>query len=523
MHRVQSGPISVLMSSRVSTRGWRLGVCGRSRTRHDKLNRSDSRPLSPGRIAADTGDTQLAIEPKVFDEIPRHQPETRDAASRRSTASRIRPATSALPCSGTGSTSIGGHNRYRVGVHFEAGIASGHVIGHDDICALRLKLCPGVRDDILGLGCETDKQRLSTLPRLELSEVRENVARAIERERQGAVALLQLLRGRLGGRVVGNGGRHHHHIHMARTPHHGRVHVRSAAHSHQLSRGGRCQVGWPADQGHDRSSFERFGGHRVSHAAARAIADESHGIDVFVGGTRGDEHPKSSQPRSARSQQTLDRCDHIFRLGQPALPDPTARQIAGAGIDDMDAAPRQRFQVSRDRGVFEHVRVHRRSDHHRRPGSQIQRRQEVVGKTVGELPHRVGSRRRHEQEIDVRRQRNVFDIGVSARLPLVGDDGAARDRLEREWADETAGRSRHHRHHLVAVLLQAAGNFDRLVGADPAGHAECDESHGRLPQALKVRIILSAIFCIRCVRERSAAMISCNRTTVDSSWSLITT
>ena len=111
----------------------------------------------------------------------------------------------------------------------------------------------------------------------------------------------------------------------------------------------------------------------------------------------------------------------------------------------------------------------------------------------------------------------------------------ARDRLEGQRADEPRRRPRHHRHHVVAVLLQAARDLDGLVGADAAGHAECDECHRcrMLPVACQVSaataatvllliclersMISSAIGVIRCVRDRSAAMISCSRTTVGSS------
>ena len=43
--------------------------------------------------------------------------------------------------------------------------------------------------------------------------------------------------------------------------------------------------------------------------------------------------------------------------------------------------------------------------------------------------------------------------------------------------DELGRRAGHHRDHLVAVLLEPARDLDRLVGADAAGHAECDECH----------------------------------------------
>ena len=44
---------------------------------------------------------------------------------------------------------------------------------------------------------------------------------------------------------------------------------------------------------------------------------------------------------------------------------------------------------------------------------------------MGELADRVRGGRRNQQQIDVRSNRDVLDVGVGARLPLVGDDLAA--------------------------------------------------------------------------------------------------
>ena len=87
---------------------------------------------------------------------------------------------------------------------------------------------------------------------------------------------------------------------------------------------------------------------------------------------------------------------------------------------------------------------------------------------LANLPIDVGGRRRHQQQIDGRGERDVLDVGVGARLPLIGDHLAARDRLERERPDEAAGRARHDGDDVVALLLQAARDLDRLVGADAA-------------------------------------------------------
>ena len=52
------------------------------------------------------------------------------------------------------------------------------------------------------------------------------------------------------------------------------------------------------------------------------------------------------------------------------------------------------------------------------------------------------------------------------------------DRLEGQRAHERRADARHDRDDVVPALLQAAGDLDRLVGADAAGDAEGDERHG---------------------------------------------
>ena len=65
----------------------------------------------------------------------------------------------------------------------------------------------------------------------------------------------------------------------------------------------------------------------------------------------------------------------------------------------------------------------------------------------------------------------MLDVGVRAGLELIGDDPAARDRLEGDRADEARRRRGHDGDDLVAALLQPARDLDGLVGADAAGHA----------------------------------------------------
>ena len=97
---------------------------------------------------------------------------------------------------------------------------------------------------------------------------------------------------------------------------------------------------------------------------------------------------------------------------------------------------------------------------------------------LANLPMTLAVAGRDEQQRDVRRERDVLDVGVRAARVLVGDDGPAGDRLERDFADEPPGRPGHDRRDLVAALLQPARDLDGLVRADPAGHAERDQWHG---------------------------------------------
>src|SRR5205807_10527046 len=82
-----------------------------------------------------------------------------------------------------------------------------------------------------------------------------------------------------------------------------------------------------------------------------------------------------------------------------------------------------------------------------------------------------------DQRIDRRGERDVLEVGVGARLELIGDDAAARDRLERDGPDELRRRVRHHGDHVVPALLEPAHDLDRLVRPNPAGHAERDQCH----------------------------------------------
>ena len=66
---------------------------------------------------------------------------------------------------------------------------------------------------------------------------------------------------------------------------------------------------------------------------------------------------------------------------------------------------------------------------------------------------------------------------IVSRSGYTGEDGYEIS-VPAEWADEARRGMRHHGDHVVAALLQAAHDFDRLVGADAAGDAERDQHGG---------------------------------------------
>ncbi len=75
-------------------------------------------------------------------------------------------------------------------------------------------------------------------------------------------------------------------------------------------------------------------------------------------------------------------------------------------------------------------------------------------------------------------------------LELARQHAMPRDRFEGELADELARGTRHDGDHVVPLLLEAAHDLDRFVGADSAAHADSNHCHGYLngrAEALRYR------------------------------------
>ena len=145
---------------------------------------------------------------------------------------------------------------------------------------------------------------------------------------------------------------------------------------------------------------------------------------IFVGRS-GADHDEPSQQRAGWPQNPLGRRDDVVGLGEAALADPAAGQIARARIDELHASRCQHRQVATHGVVLQHVRVHGRSHQDRRARRQIQRTEKVVCDAMRELADDVGRGRRDQQQLGIGRERDVLDVGIGAACVLIGDDRPA--------------------------------------------------------------------------------------------------
>jgi hypothetical protein len=223
-----------------------------------------------------------------------------------------------------------------------------------------------------------------------------------------------------------------------------------------------------------RAAACRFGRQRKPHAPAGSIADVSHRVEVLEGRPGGNQDPPAGQRLRPAEQRAG--CPHdVLGLGKASLSGPPAREEPLGGFDHVDAARAEPLEVPLDCLVVPHVRVHRWRDQDGRPRGQVERGQEIVRETRGEPGHDVGGCGGDEQQVNRRGQRDVRDVGVGARLELVGDHAAPRDCLERQRPYEAGCRLGHDGHDLVPGLLQSPRDLDRLVRANPARYAESHE------------------------------------------------
>ncbi len=236
----------------------------------------------------------------------------------------------------------------------------------------------------------------------------------------------------------------------------------------------------PAHQQHSRSAPQRSFGQGVSHAAAGAVGEIAHRIDLFPRGSGRDQNGFAGQ--LLRSAQSFHRGrDNQVVLRQPAGAGHAASQIAVAGLDDPHAALAQDFQIRLRGRMVPHIHVHRGRDHDRRGGRQIKRGQEIAGNALRELGENVGRGGHNQQRINRLRDRDMLDGRVDVGLGIfvargehIGDDFFAGERGKGERANKLLRPLGHDDLHADAAVLQQANDFRRLVGRNPAADSECN-------------------------------------------------
>ncbi len=365
-----------------------------------------------------------------------------------------------------------------VRVAAEAGARGGHVVGHDEVEALRLELLPRVGDEVLRLRREPDEDA----PALRLAEPLQDVGGADELERHRAVRLLELRGARRGGPVVADRGRRDDHGGRTHAVGHRPLHLLRRAHGHHLDAVGGRQARRPRDEDHPRPPVARRLREAVAHLPRRAVRDEPHRVDVLDGGAGGDEHGLALEVAAA-GEGGHRRVHDLADLREPALAEPPAGQVAAPRLHDAHPPGPQGREVLLHRGVLEHVHVHRRRHEHRRPRRQVERAERVVGDSPRELPEDVRGGRRHQQQVRLVGERDVADVAVHPQRPLVVEDRVPREGLERHRGHEARGGRGHHHAHVHVPPLQLAQDLAGLVGPDAPRDAEDDDRHRRYSSA----------------------------------------
>ena len=167
------------------------------------------------------------------------------------------------------------------------------------IDALARALVARLAHDVVGLGGKPDSTGVADpLRGAHRAQVGQDVARALERQRQRRVLLGDLAGGAAGRRVVGHRRRHDHQVHRrprpASPPRASRRRCARAPASPPAGGVDRRRAGHQRHLGAARGGLGR---QREPHAAARPVADVAHRVDVLVGRPGGDQHLAAAQRR----------------------------------------------------------------------------------------------------------------------------------------------------------------------------------------------------------------------------------
>ncbi len=136
------------------------------------------------------------------------------------------------------------------------------------------------------------------------------------------------------------------------------------------------------------------------------------------------------------------------------------------------AARRQRCEVVLNERVGPHADVHGRHQKHGASGCHDRGRQHVVRESVGDLGDRVGGRGRQKDKIRPSSRLHVRHRGVRPKQVIVGQTGLARQRGKGQGGHESGCSGGHDHRHVRTFPHQGPHQISRLVGSNPATHAQ---------------------------------------------------
>ena len=236
---------------------------------------------------------------------------------------------------------------------------------------------------------------------------------------------------------------------------------------------GRCRLAdRAADERHLGTGIAGRTGEGKTHLAAGEVGDAAYRIDRLEG------RAGSEQYLLAGEQLGLEVGDHRIEnvLGFEHAPfaDFATGLFAAGWAEDRDAIAAQRGDIALRRRFAPHLAVHRRGDEQRAVARQRQRCQQVVGDAVCHLGQIVGRGGGDEQQVGLARQVDVRHAVAALRVPRIGEDVLAGERLEGQRRNEVHRRVGHRYLHRSALLDEQAHQFRRLVCRNAAGDAEGD-------------------------------------------------
>lgn len=375
----------------------------------------------------------------------------------------------------------GGEEPAGVLVGVEAGGGTGDVVGDDGVGAFAGELGAAAGDGVLGLGGEADDEGVGGSA---LGDLVEDVLGGLEGEGAGAFAA-ELLWGGVGDAVVADGGGHDDDGRFGQAREDGGAHLVGGGDGDELAGGGRGKRGGGGDEEDAGSAARGLGGEGVAHLAGGAVADEADGVDGLAGSSGGDEDGLAGEVWRGGEGFGDGGYDGGF-FGEAASADHAAGEVAGAGLDDADAALAESLEVGLRGWVLQHDDVHGGRDDDGRGGGEVHRREEVVSDAVGEFGEDVGRGGRDDEGGRGLGLPYVLDAAVLGAghlagalrsgvfAPERGDDLVAGDGGEGEGADELLGGARHDDVGVEAGVLELADDLDGLVGGDASGDGDGD-------------------------------------------------